>query len=191
MSDGQGKYEIKASMRPDGTWRKPRKVKEGYIPQDEVPKYESKGKLFGQKPNLPVGFCPKVVAESRASAVTKTQQQQKKTPSVPGLLVIKKEPKKDKQSSPKIANAINTTKVQELEEKFEDALEIDPLVDIYKRLKRLRRKIRDIEVLEQKLKVGEKPEKDQLEKIERKQEIMKEIHELEVERDALKKDIPQ
>ncbi|CAO1427758.1 unnamed protein product [Diamesa serratosioi] len=191
MSDGQGKYEIKASMRPDGTWRKPRKVKEGYIPQDEVPKYESKGKLFGQKPTLPVGFCPKVVAESRASASAKTQLQPKKIPSVPGLLVIKKEPKKDKQSTPKTPTAINATKVPELEEMFEDALEIDPLLDIYKRLKRLRRKIRDIEVLEQKLKAGEKPEKDQLEKIERKHEIMIEIHELEVERDVLKKDTPQ
>ena len=191
MSDDQGKYEIKASMRPDGTWRKPRKVKEGYIPQDEVPKYESKGKLFGQqKPNLPVGFCPKVVAESRANANSKTQQlQQKKTSS--GLLVIKKEQKKDKQSSPKTPTAIKAIKSQELEEIFEDALEIDPLVDIYKRLKRLRRKIRDIEVLEQKLNAGEKTEKDQFEKIERKHEIMKEIHELEVERDTLKKDIPQ
>ena len=53
--------------------------------------------------------------------------------------------------------------------------------DPAKKLKNLKKKLKDTEILEQKVKSGElkKPDADQLEKIKRKPEVVKEIRELE------------
>lgn len=229
-TDSQGKF-IPATQRPDGTWRKPRRVRDGYVPQEEVPLYESKGKLFAQKPSLPPGLPPEMAQKAREKR-EKEQRKAAARPSpqnpVPGLLILH-EDNKANQRQAKPANAKPKKKAVELpdvllEQKQKEeqkaasrqqaqdqrnskqqqqsqnqskplddvtkavqdlqlgsASGADGHSDLSKKLRKLRKKIREIEVIEERLRAsdGPRPDKDQIEKAKRKAEILKEIEELE------------
>ncbi|XP_055335435.1 partner of Y14 and mago-like [Paramacrobiotus metropolitanus] len=51
--DPSGATIIPASKRADGTWRKPIRVKEGFVPQDEIPAYKTKQEII--RTNIPSG----------------------------------------------------------------------------------------------------------------------------------------
>ncbi|KAJ0176392.1 hypothetical protein K1T71_007571 [Dendrolimus kikuchii] len=181
--DADGCKFIPATQRPDGTWRKPRRIREGYVPQEEVPLYESKGKQFKARQNtgLPVGLTPEIVAEAQKSRRNNAGAVQP----IPGMLVnVDKKKKKKKTGIEEVADKI--AKCEIIEPSFENTPPMTPNATINtdptKRIKNLRKKLRDIEILEEKIKSGtlKNPDKDQKEKMAKKKDIVKEIEQLEL-----------
>lgn len=163
------------------------------------PRYESKGRqLAKSKPAYPVGMSPAAIA---------LQQNTSKDgkPTIPGLAPsaakqVKKKKKKNncqdeavqEVSAKMVAFTIQEpdfgqpvkTKKGGTEPKTETPCPnagVSASTDPAKKLKNLKKKLRDTEVLEEKIKKGElkNPDKDQLEKIKRKKDVLKEIQELE------------
>lgn len=184
-----GKF-IPSSQRPDGTWRKARRVKDGYVPQEEVPLYESKGKQFAKKPDLPVGLCPIVAQAAKAKRDKQLLKQAKAAAaatsagnkSAPGGNHEKKKDKKgssneaSNKSAGQQSKNIKPTNVKGLCEAVTQ-IDLNSEEDVLKQIKKLRKKIREIEAIEEKLKSGElkTPEQDQLDKVSRKSSILKQI----------------
>jgi partner of Y14 and mago protein len=154
-----GETFIAATQRPDGTWRKARRVKEGYVPQEEQPKYKCPAAVEVEKdvpstgPKYPVGWSPLELKQMAENA------QKKKT---------------DQVRLPAAASSLTSN------------APITPQDHINKKILNLRKKLNEIDKLKAKVESGEtKLELNQQQKIERKPEIEAEIDKLTKELEAL------
>ncbi|KAF8405760.1 hypothetical protein HHK36_007837 [Tetracentron sinense] len=77
----EGERILAATRRPDGTLRKPIRIRAGYVPQDEVAIYQPKGALIrkgmaGQE--VPPGYDPVLDAKPKTKAAKRNERKKEK-----------------------------------------------------------------------------------------------------------------
>ncbi|RLN42905.1 hypothetical protein C2845_PM01G10030 [Panicum miliaceum] len=75
----EGERIIAPTRRPDGTLRKAIRIRAGYVPQEEVAIYQSKGALMRKSgPDVPPGYDPALAADAKPKTKAAKRNERRK-----------------------------------------------------------------------------------------------------------------
>lgn len=77
----EGERLVGPTRRPDGTLRKPIRIRAGYVPQEEVAIYQSKGTLWRKEIESqvgPPGYDPEMEAKPKSKALKRNERKKEK-----------------------------------------------------------------------------------------------------------------
>ncbi|ERM95276.1 partner of Y14 and mago [Amborella trichopoda] len=75
----EGERVLAPTRRPDGTLRKPIRIRAGYVPQEEVAIYQSKGALWKKGlPEVPPGYDPELNAMPKTKSAKRNERKKEK-----------------------------------------------------------------------------------------------------------------
>ncbi|KAJ8529828.1 hypothetical protein K7X08_036663 [Anisodus acutangulus] len=189
----EGERLLAPTRRPDGTLRKPIRIRAGYVPQDEVAIYQSKGALWKKEmasiQDVPPGYDPVMDEKPKSKAAKRNERKKEKRQQAKD-----KNPENDEVSSAEnsvdgpdqvesvmsqINNlAISANPVVPPSNSTESSAMGDSVQDIDKKVRALKKKIRLTEAQQQKTEEKDmKPE--QLEKVAKLESWRKELKLLE------------
>ncbi|KAJ3081586.1 hypothetical protein HK102_002247 [Quaeritorhiza haematococci] len=182
---------IPASRRPDGSVRKERKVRPGYVPQEDVATYKNqKAETF----KAPEGYVPGIGVVNKPSSPSRQQQLVYEEDLAKSKTAKKNEKRKMKKILERMSAPIepevtqsssNATSTSSQTSKPTSAPTSSSPDDIEKKIKNLRKKLRQIDDIQKKADSGETLLPEQKEKLEKKGSVEAEIAELEKSLGAL------
>lgn len=193
----EGERLLAPTRRPDGTLRKPIRIRAGYVPQDEVAIYKSKGTLLKKEMEsvdaVPPGYDP--VLDSKPKSKSAKRNERKKEKRLLQQAVIEKGKSldssiEDDQALEPIDSAVsqmndltissNSSATTLHTNSTESSTPGDHAPDIDKKIRALKKKIRLTEAQQQKAGQDMKPE--QLDKMAKLEDWRKELKLLEEQR---------
>ncbi|KAK4401930.1 Partner of Y14 and mago [Sesamum angolense] len=87
----EGERILAPTRRPDGTLRKPIRIRAGYVPQDEVAIYQSKGSLWRKEmaatQEVPPGYDPVVEAKPKSKSAKRNERKKRSVSRSGGILI--------------------------------------------------------------------------------------------------------